>query len=103
VAALLAVLLGLGAGLLAGWILARRFSRPVSRRLGPGRAQLLRWLDAAPSGWLVVDAADTVQLTNARAERMLQSPGAALMRQPPLERQAADGDEGLGVPGHRQG
>ena len=89
-AALFAALLGLGAGLLAGWLLARRFSRPVSRRLGPGRSQLLRWLEGAPSGWLVVDAADTVQLTNARAERMLQSPGAALMRQPPLERICAE-------------
>jgi two-component system phosphate regulon sensor histidine kinase PhoR len=86
VIALLAAL----AGLLVGWLLARRFSPPVRAREGPGRAQLLRWLDAAPSGWLVVDAADTVQLTNARAERMLQSPGAALMRQPPLERICAE-------------
>jgi two-component system phosphate regulon sensor histidine kinase PhoR len=86
----MAALLAALAGLVAGWLLARRFSRPARRRQGPGRAQLLRWLDAAPSGWLVVDAADTVQLTNARAERMLQSPGAALMRQPPLERICAE-------------
>jgi two-component system phosphate regulon sensor histidine kinase PhoR len=87
---LLAALAGLSTGLGAGWLLARRFSLPARRRQGPGRAQLLRWLDAAPSGWLVVDAADTVQLTNARAEQLLQSPGAALMRQPPLERICAE-------------
>lgn len=88
--AALAGLVGLVAGLVGGWLLARRFPRPGRDRQGPGRAQLLRWLDAAPSGWLVVDAADTVQLTNARAERLLQSPGAALMRQPPLERICAE-------------
>jgi two-component system phosphate regulon sensor histidine kinase PhoR len=86
VGALLAALVGLA----AGWLMARHLSPPVPRRQGPGRTQLLRWLDAAPSGWLVVDAADTVQLTNARAERMLQSPGAALLRQPPLERICAE-------------
>jgi two-component system phosphate regulon sensor histidine kinase PhoR len=87
---LLAALAALMAGLLGGWLLSRRFLRSSRDRQGPGRAQLLRWLDVAPSGWLVVDAADTVQLTNARAERLLQSPGAALMRQPPLERICAE-------------
>jgi two-component system phosphate regulon sensor histidine kinase PhoR len=74
------------AGLLTGWFLSRRLSRLGRSVQGPGRSQLLRWLDAAPTGWLVVDGRDMVQLTNARAERLLQSPGAALMRQPPLER-----------------
>ncbi len=82
----MAPLLAALAGLLAGWLLARRFSRLGASGRGPGRSQLLRWLDAGPTGWLVVDGSDTVQLTNARAERLLQSPGAALMRQPPLER-----------------
>jgi two-component system phosphate regulon sensor histidine kinase PhoR len=80
------VLIAAFAGLLAGWLLACRFVRLGRNVQGPGRSQLLRWLDAAPTGWLVVDGSDTVQLTNARAERLLQSPGAALMRQPPLER-----------------
>ncbi|MFM8605116.1 MAG: sensor histidine kinase [Cyanobium sp.] len=82
----MAALLAALAGLLAGWLLARRMPRLGRSVQGPGRSQLLRWLDAAPTGWLVVDGSDMVQLTNARAERLLQSPGAALMRQPPLER-----------------
>jgi two-component system phosphate regulon sensor histidine kinase PhoR len=81
---LLALLLG-GLCFGLGWLLARR---PVHRDrllLGLRRAQLLRWIDAAPAGWLIVDPADAVHLLNRRAERLLQVPGASLLRLQPLE------------------
>lgn len=68
-----------------GWWLGRR---PGPRdRLLPGlrRTQLLRWIDAAPAGWLIVDPLDAVHLLNRRAERLLQVPGASLLRHQPLQ------------------
>ncbi len=79
---LLAALLGLGIGLL----LPRPRSpgrRPFNRL---ERTQLIRWLNASPSGWLIVDPADQVVLINHRAERLLDVLGAALMHTPPLTR-----------------
>ncbi len=79
---LLAALLGIGIGLL------------LPRPRGPGdrpfsrleRTQLIRWLNASPSGWLIVDPADEVFLINHRAERLLDVLGAALLHTPPLQR-----------------
>lgn len=68
-----------------GWWLARRPSGRDRLLQGLRRAQLLRWIDAAPAGWLIVDPLDAVHLLNRRAERLLQVPGASLLRQQPLE------------------
>ncbi|MFZ0408541.1 MAG: HAMP domain-containing sensor histidine kinase [Cyanobium sp.] len=78
----LAALVGLGLGLL------------LPRPRGPGhrpfgrmeRRQLIRWLNASPSGWLIVDPLDQVGLINHRAERLLDVLGAALMFTPALQR-----------------
>ena len=86
VAALLGVALGVALGIGLGrpaWPLV-----PLRRRRGGSlleAAQLQRWLQAAPNAWLIVDGEDTVQLINARAERLLQLPGALLPRRQPLE------------------
>lgn len=65
-------------GLALGWLLAwRRRSRIHGGGQGPGYARLLRWIDDAPTGWLILDAADTIQWINPRAERLLQIPGVA--------------------------
>ena len=79
---LLAALVGLGLGLL------------LPRPRGPGngtfsplvRTQLIRWLNASPSGWLIVDPGDRVFLINHRAERLLDVLGSALLHTPPLRR-----------------
>jgi two-component system phosphate regulon sensor histidine kinase PhoR len=73
-------------GLALGWLLARRGGRPGRSGSGLSLRQLLRWIDAAPDGWLILDSNDHVQLINQRAERLLQAPGAGLRRQEPLER-----------------
>jgi two-component system phosphate regulon sensor histidine kinase PhoR len=73
-------------GLVLGWLLARRGGRPGRSGSGLSLRQLLRWIDAAPDGWLILDSNDHVQLINQRAERLLQAPGAGLRRQEPLER-----------------
>ncbi len=80
--ALLAGLLGLA----LGWVLARRTSRPGRAGSGLSQRQLLRWIGAAPDGWLILDSADRIQLINQRAERLLEAPGAGLRRQEPLDR-----------------
>ena len=52
---------------------------------GPDRQQLLRWIDASSlAGWLLIDGQDHVLLLNPRAERLLQVPGAGLLRHQPL-------------------
>jgi len=82
--------LGLPLGLLLGVLLTLlwiRRRRPRGRRLaGLAPSQLLRWLEAAPSGWLIVDADDVVRLLNPRAERLLEVSGPALLHALPLQR-----------------
>ncbi|MCX5948626.1 MAG: HAMP domain-containing sensor histidine kinase [Cyanobacteria bacterium] len=79
---LLAALLGLSLGLLLP-----RPRRPGRRSLGRmERTQLIRWLNASPTGWLIVDPLDQVILINHRAERLLDVLGAALMHTPALQR-----------------
>lgn len=80
--ALLAGLLGLA----LGWLLARRTHRPGRSGSGLSQRQLLRWIGAAPDGWLILDSGDRIQLINQRAERLLEAPGAGLRRQEPLDR-----------------
>jgi len=63
--------LALALGLLLGWSLAQSRQRPAGR-LEKDSRQWLRWLEAAPSGWLIVAADDGVRLLNPRAERLLQ-------------------------------
>jgi two-component system phosphate regulon sensor histidine kinase PhoR len=78
-ALVLAVLIGMAVGVLG----AR--SRPRRAELvGIELSQVLRWIEEVPGGWLILDPDDRVHLINARAERLLQCPGAALMHQPSL-------------------
>ncbi|MEB3352079.1 MAG: HAMP domain-containing sensor histidine kinase [Cyanobacteriota bacterium] len=71
---LLAATGGVGLGLL----IARAGGQRRQRRQGVQRAQLLRWLEAAPTGWLILDPDDRISLVNGRAERLLDSPGLGL-------------------------
>ena len=73
-------------GLALGWWLARRSSQASQALSGLSARQLLRWVGGAPEGWLILDGADRIQLINLRAERLLEAPGAGLLRQEPLER-----------------
>ncbi|MEB3332879.1 MAG: sensor histidine kinase, partial [Synechococcaceae cyanobacterium] len=82
VAALLAA--ALVAGLALGVGLGRRGAARPRRLADVAPSQLLRWLQEAPGGWLLLDAGDMVRLINPRAERLLQVPGAALLRRPSL-------------------
>ncbi|MFM7676061.1 MAG: ATP-binding protein [Synechococcus sp.] len=83
-------LLGLGLGVLAGWVGARRRWPWGSRRSRgprrPERRQLQRWLDGAPFGWLLVDGEGVIRGLNPRAERLLQLRQDGLHRGEPLER-----------------
>ena len=78
----LGLLLGSGLTLLLG----RRVRRRRSGLAGLPPVQLLRWLEAAPSGWLILDGDDVVRLLNPRAERLLEVGGAALLHALPLQR-----------------
>ena len=81
-----ALLAAAGAAAL-GWWLGRRSGRrrPSLAPEGPDRQQLLRWIDASSlAGWLLIDGQDHVLLLNPRAERLLQVPGAGLLRHQPL-------------------
>jgi two-component system phosphate regulon sensor histidine kinase PhoR len=71
-------------GLALGWFLAR--SGALRRRGSPSprQAQLLSWIEAAPSGWLLLDVHDDVHLINPQAERLLQCAGAIRPRVVPL-------------------
>ena len=66
--------------------MSRYARRRRGRLAGLAPMQLVRWLEAAPSGWLIVDADDVVRLLNPRAERLLQVGGAALLHALPLQR-----------------
>jgi two-component system phosphate regulon sensor histidine kinase PhoR len=80
---------------LLGRALPRRRGRELTlARLS--RAQLLRWLQEAPGGWLLIDPLDAVQLINSRAERLLQSPGASSLAAPGLAR-LCSGSELVGM------
>jgi len=67
------------AGVLLGWLahdLWRRGRLPVSQRLGSlSLRRLLGWIDAAPSGWVILDRADRVVHLNPWAHRLLQIDG----------------------------
>jgi two-component system, OmpR family, phosphate regulon sensor histidine kinase PhoR len=72
------------AGLVLGWLLGRvRWIRggPPGH---PDLAQLLRWIDAAPGGWLILDPLNTIRRINLRAERLLQIPAGTLLERAPL-------------------
>ncbi|MFN5696199.1 MAG: sensor histidine kinase, partial [Cyanobacteriota bacterium] len=72
-----------------GWWLGNRNGRPRALLMPerPDRQQLLRWIDGCSlNGWLLIDDQDRVLLLNPRAERLLQVPGAGLLRQQPLSR-----------------
>jgi two-component system phosphate regulon sensor histidine kinase PhoR len=86
--------LGLALGAAFALLPARRLlrrSQPQHWRLpGLSPPQLLRWLDAVPSGWLIIDGDDVVRLLNARAERLLEVGGVALLHPQPLSQVCAD-------------
>ena len=82
----LSLVLGLLLGSALTLLLSRRAARRGRRLADLAPQQLLRWLGASPSGWLIVDAADVVRLLNPRAERLLQVGGAALLHALPLHR-----------------
>jgi two-component system phosphate regulon sensor histidine kinase PhoR len=91
---LLGLLLGLGLGLLlAPWLQGqgpwRRQRRTTSWR-GLSVRLLLGWIDASPSGWLILDRADRVVHLNPRAQRLLQLDGARLWHRLPLAELSAD-------------
>ena len=96
----LTLLLSLMLGLLLGRSsvrLPRRMRRSGGdaghwRFAGLDPEQLLRWLEAAPTGWLLIDGGDVVRLLNPRASRLLDVGGAALLHALPLAR-VCDGAE----------
>lgn len=85
---------GLGAGAVLMPLLARRLPRRPRSQLwrfpGLDPSQVLRWLDAAPTGWLIIDGHDVVRLINPRAERFLEVGGAALLHPQPLDQICSD-------------
>ncbi len=91
-AALFAFLLGGLVGLLVGLRLAQ--SRWMARsRVGWGRLstrRLLGWIDASPSGWLILDRADRVVHLNLRAQRLLAIDGSRLWHGLPLQQLSPD-------------
>jgi len=78
--------LGLLLGAALTMLLLRRRGRQQRRLAGLPPVQLLRWLEMAPSGWLIIDRDDVVQLLNPRAERLLEVGGPALLHSLPLAR-----------------
>ena len=67
-----ALLLGVGLGLLAPWLLQRR--RPSRRHL-PLDDQIVQWLRQAPVGVLVLDERQIIRLVNSKACALLHLPG----------------------------
>ena len=85
----MALLLALLIGLALGYVLGRepngrprakprRRSLPSRQRVKP--AQLQAWIEAAPVGWLSLDAELRIQEINARAEQLLKLPPTQLSR-----------------------
>lgn len=85
----MALLLALFIGLALGYVLARepngrpaakrpRRSLPSRQRVKP--AQLQAWIEAAPVGWLSLDAELRIQDINPRAEKLLKLPPTQVTR-----------------------
>jgi two-component system phosphate regulon sensor histidine kinase PhoR len=85
----MALLLALLIGLALGYVLGRepngrprakprRRSLPSRQRVKP--AQLQAWIEAAPVGWLSLDAELRIQEINPRAEQLLKLPSTQLTR-----------------------
>ncbi len=72
-------------GLALGWLLALLRQRGAAARHQPDRAQLQRWIDASPCGWLILDPNDAIQGINGRAERLLGIPVSTVRQGIPLE------------------
>jgi two-component system phosphate regulon sensor histidine kinase PhoR len=96
-ALLLALLIGLALGYALGRepngrprAKPRRRSLPSRQRVKP--AQLQAWIEAAPVGWLSLDAELRIQEINPRAEQLLKLPSTQLTRGR-LLREAVAGDE----------
>ena len=80
----LALLLGVGLGLLAPWLVQRQRS---SRHHLPLDDQMLQWLRQAPVGVLVLDRRQTIRLVNGKACNLLhlQGEGTAREQRPLLD------------------
>ena len=72
------LLLGVGLGLLASWLVQRRRS---SRRHLPFNNQMLQWLRQAPVGVLVLDQRQTIRLVNRKACDLLCLQGEEAIRE----------------------
>ncbi|WP_254933600.1 cell wall metabolism sensor histidine kinase WalK [Cyanobium sp. WAJ14-Wanaka] len=69
----LGLLIGLCTGLGISWLGQRRLARPQgSSRLLPSVRQLLQWINASPSGWILLDRGGLIRHISPRAERLLQ-------------------------------
>lgn len=73
-----ALLLGVGLGLLAPWLLQRR---PSSRRHLPFNHQMVQWLRQAPVGVLLLDQWQTIHLVNSKARDLLHLRGEETTRE----------------------
>ena len=86
-----ALLMGFG-GLLLGLRLAQSRwmarSRAGWRRLSARR--LLGWIDASPSGWLILDRGDRLVHLNQRAQRLLEIDGSRLWHGLPFDQLSRD-------------
>ena len=87
--ALLAFVLGAGAGGALAAVLQRRPSRRQGTRrqqLEPGEQQLREWIEAVPQGWLLISGENRIASLNPRAEWLLEVEDSALaLRGEPLE------------------
>ena len=86
--ALLAFVLGAGAGGALAAVLQRRPSRRQGTRrqqLEPGEQQLREWIEAVPQGWLMISGDNRIASLNPRAELLLEMDDSALaLRGEPL-------------------
>jgi two-component system phosphate regulon sensor histidine kinase PhoR len=86
--ALLAFVLGAGAGGALAAVLQRRPSRRQGTRrqqLEPGEQQLREWIEAVPQGWLMISGDNRIASLNPRAELLLEVDDSALaLRGEPL-------------------
>jgi len=82
---LLGVAVGLLIGLLCGVPAGRRWRQHDSGWNGLSTRRLLGWIDAASSGWLMLDRANRVVHLNPRAKRLLQIDTSRLWHGVPLD------------------